>query len=158
MRRTSSLWPSLFHQRHLKPSTNISKNIRASQSYLLTRSFGGNASQIDSHTISPKIESFRRTMTNSSEDTKPIPVSDYFESAYSLEGGFPFENLHYYADGILFPVHIADLFPPPEEGNKSHLYRYKIMLKIGHGSYSTVWLALDLENQQVNNIFILDKI
>ncbi|KAJ8067182.1 hypothetical protein OCU04_004546 [Sclerotinia nivalis] len=86
-------------------------------------------------------------MTNTSSNPTPIPISDYFESSYSLEGNFSFENLDYYADGTLFPVHIGDLFPPKDEGDESHLYRYKVLLKIGHGSYSTVWLAIDLENE-----------
>ncbi|KAF7943203.1 hypothetical protein EAE96_011139 [Botrytis aclada] len=80
-------------------------------------------------------------------DPKSIPISDYFESFYSLDGNFSFENLDYYADGTLFPIHIGDLFPPKPEGDESYLYRYKVPLKIGHGSYSTVWLALDLEDE-----------
>ncbi|KAJ8067181.1 hypothetical protein OCU04_004546 [Sclerotinia nivalis] len=98
----------------------------------------------------PNIHKFNprhRKMTNTSSNPTPIPISDYFESSYSLEGNFSFENLDYYADGTLFPVHIGDLFPPKDEGDESHLYRYKVLLKIGHGSYSTVWLAIDLENE-----------
>jgi hypothetical protein len=72
--------------------------------------------------------------------------SDYFKSLYPLDD-YDIESPHYYADGTLFPVHIGDLFQPQDEDKTSASYRYKVMLKIGHGSYSTVWLAVDLQTE-----------
>ncbi|KAJ7151276.1 kinase-like domain-containing protein [Mycena crocata] len=44
-----------------------------------------------------------------------------------------------YGPGGLFPVKLGDLLGP--EGSNP---RYRISAKLGHGSYSTVWLARDL--------------
>lgn len=51
------------------------------------------------------------------------------------------EDLGAYADGSLFPVHLGDIF-------KSSSSSYQILVKIGHGSYSTVWLARDLDHDE----------
>ncbi|CAG8950121.1 hypothetical protein HYFRA_00008356 [Hymenoscyphus fraxineus] len=48
--------------------------------------------------------------------------------------GFRSENPIVYAMGRLPPVHLGDIYNS----------RYRIIQKIGSGSYSTVWLALDL--------------
>ncbi|KAF7350342.1 Protein kinase domain-containing protein [Mycena venus] len=47
-----------------------------------------------------------------------------------------------YGPGGLFPVKLGDVLCP--EGSASGSSRYRISAKLGHGSYSTVWLARDL--------------
>lgn len=85
------------------------------------------------------------TMTNSLEATDHDQVSDQYDSAYILSRCFHCERVEDYADRMLFPVHVGDLFPPPKKGGESHSYRYKVFLKTSYRSYSTVRLALDLE-------------
>ncbi|KAH8667361.1 kinase-like domain-containing protein [Tricladium varicosporioides] len=53
-----------------------------------------------------------------------------FYQFYSIDA----ENLVRYNDGAFLPVHLGDLYNG----------KYRVMLKIGYGSYSTVWLAVDL--------------
>ncbi len=43
------------------------------------------------------------------------------------------ESVEEYRHGGYHPVHLNDIFN----------YRYKIVGKLAHGQYSTVWLALD---------------
>ncbi|KAF4634494.1 hypothetical protein G7Y89_g3622 [Cudoniella acicularis] len=56
------------------------------------------------------------------------------------------ERLDRYVNGATLPVHLGDLIN----------HRYRVMLKIGHGSYSTVWLAADVRNQHVALKFLRD--
>jgi len=46
------------------------------------------------------------------------------------------EDISVYRDRRLLPVHLGDLYHG----------RYRIRLKVGHGSYSIVWLAVDEDN------------
>jgi hypothetical protein len=50
------------------------------------------------------------------------------------------EGTHYEPGG-LFPVKLGDILAP--EGSAPGSSRYRISAKLGHGSYSTVWLAHD---------------
>ncbi|KAJ7259885.1 kinase-like domain-containing protein [Mycena rebaudengoi] len=47
-----------------------------------------------------------------------------------------------YGPGGFFPVKLGDILSP--EGSAPGSLRYRISAKLGHGSYSTVWLARDL--------------
>ena len=60
-----------------------------------------------------------------------------------------FEDLTRYKQYGLHPVALGDVLPKPStcasDANKEA--RYRIMLKIGSGAFSTVWLARDLIGQ-----------
>ncbi|KZT32279.1 putative srpk, partial [Sistotremastrum suecicum HHB10207 ss-3] len=54
---------------------------------------------------------------------------------------FSTERLSSYKPGGFHPVHIGDLFSKIQATGRP---RYKILAKLGTGSYSTVWLATDM--------------
>ncbi len=58
-------------------------------------------------------------------------------SEYSVE--VPAEDIVQYCSGGYHPVHLGDCF---KDG------QYKIIHKLGFGSFSTVWLARDLQYVQ----------
>ncbi len=62
-------------------------------------------------------------------------ASAFFYYPFPVDG----EDLRAYVNGSLFPVHLGDIF-------NSLSSSYQVLLKIGHGSYSTVWLARDLDH------------
>ena len=49
------------------------------------------------------------------------------------------EDLEKYEPGGYHPVHLNDKFDPVDNN-----YRYEVLHKLGHGGFSTVWLAHDL--------------
>lgn len=51
-------------------------------------------------------------------------------------GGPGVEGPHLYRPGGYHPVHLGDV----------HHQRYKAIHKLGYGTYSTVWLARDLQS------------
>jgi len=53
---------------------------------------------------------------------------------YFLREGF--ENPHRYQPGGHHPVHLGDIY----------CKRYRVINKLGFGTYSTVWLAQDLQS------------
>jgi serine/threonine protein kinase len=63
-------------------------------------------------------------------------MSDRF--AFGLIDGM--EDDRDYGPGGFFPVKLGDILSP--EGSAAGS-RYRISAKLGHGSYSTVWLARD---------------
>lgn len=69
------------------------------------------------------------------------PVSDVSESPpeLHLEDEEAVEPLGAYREGGYHPTHIGDLH---QQG------RYEIVHKLGHGSYSTVWLARDYQTSK----------
>ncbi|KUJ23747.1 uncharacterized protein LY89DRAFT_726807 [Mollisia scopiformis] len=85
------------------------------------------------------------TLTSlSAASAKPYPSAtsddnEYVCPFFYYPAPMDVEDLGAYADGSLFPVHLGDIF-------KSSSSSYQILLKIGHGSYSTVWLARDLDH------------
>ncbi len=67
----------------------------------------------------------------SSEDSSCSNFVDIAEAEFLDESP---EFADYYGTGKLHPVHFGDLFDHS---------RYKILRKLGAGSFSTVWLARD---------------
>ena len=63
---------------------------------------------------------------------KPLAPFDFH---YSGPGA---EYLDGYRPGGYHPVHLGDVYHE----------RYKVLHKLGFGSYSTVWIARDLELEQ----------
>jgi hypothetical protein len=61
------------------------------------------------------------------------------------------ENLLQYQRYGLHPVLLGDVLPKPHTcvSNLEKKPRYRILLKVGFGSVSTVWLARDLREGQV---------
>lgn len=47
------------------------------------------------------------------------------------------EDYNAYVEGALPPVHLGEIYQS----------RYRLVLKLGHGSYSTVWLAVDVKEE-----------
>ncbi|KAJ7630044.1 kinase-like domain-containing protein [Mycena polygramma] len=64
-----------------------------------------------------------------------------------MEGHY--EKPDCYGPGGLFPVRIGDLLGPAPS-------RYRIVTKLGHGSYATVWLARDLVGQRTVALKIVE--
>ncbi|KAJ7630038.1 kinase-like domain-containing protein [Mycena polygramma] len=60
-----------------------------------------------------------------------------------------FEEPNSYKPGGLFPVRLGDVLGP-------HPPRYRIFTKLGHGSYSTVWLARDLVGKRTVALKIVE--
>ncbi|KAH6919188.1 kinase-like domain-containing protein [Coprinopsis sp. MPI-PUGE-AT-0042] len=58
-----------------------------------------------------------------------------FPEYYPIDG---VENIERYAPGGYHPVNLGDVLHE----------RYRIVNKLGHGAYSTVWLALDTQQEQ----------
>jgi len=54
------------------------------------------------------------------------------------------ENLEQYCEGEFHPIHIGDQFHD----------RYRIVNKLGYGSYSTVWLVKDEQRSQYSSLKI----
>ncbi|KAI9731521.1 MAG: hypothetical protein M1834_004641 [Cirrosporium novae-zelandiae] len=50
----------------------------------------------------------------------------------------PTEDIENYGSGGLYPVHFGDIFKEP---------RYKVIRRLGYGSFSTVWLVKDFHSQ-----------
>lgn len=75
-------------------------------------------------------------MTASPPPTPPArsPNNDEFRFKPNT---LPCEWIEAYHPGGYHPVHLGDLF---------HHDQYKVIRKLGNGSYSTVWLALDLKS------------
>ncbi len=70
----------------------------------------------------------------------PIEHEEHSPFLYDPEGElFHVEELNKYADGTLYPVHLGDVF-----SSQTSTTTYQVIMKIGHGSYSTVWLAQDM--------------
>lgn len=70
----------------------------------------------------------------SSSSYRLLPL--YHPGAYFK--GWRGERFDQYATGTLPPVHLGDIYES----------RYRIIFKMGHGSYSTVWLAIDLQEDE----------
>lgn len=73
--------------------------------------------------------------------SNPAPIEYAHWSMYDDDTGqiHPHEPLEHYAPGGFHPVAIADTFKDT---------RYTILRKLGHGGYSTVWLASDNKANQ----------
>jgi hypothetical protein len=61
-------------------------------------------------------------------------ITNHFDFSRDYFYSCTFERMEKYYDRLFFPVHIGDTYQE----------RYRIMLKIGHGASSIVWLAVDL--------------
>jgi serine/threonine-protein kinase SRPK3 len=68
--------------------------------------------------------------------THPISLLQNDDTYWGHDGA---EDLEQYRSGGFHPVHLGDEY---DEG------RYKIVYKIGYGSYSTVWLARDSQRDR----------
>lgn len=66
---------------------------------------------------------------------------DYF--LYADEG---IENEDKYKPGGYHPVTLGDVLPSPSN-SQSRNPRYRIMQKLGHGAFATIWLARDLTDE-----------
>ncbi|KAK4872115.1 hypothetical protein RN001_016239 [Aquatica leii] len=82
------------------------------------------------HSCSPTINKFQPI-----EDPKRVTVED-LKKLVDKEEGETVESVAYYCRGGYMPVLVGQLIGPKN--------RYKIIRKIGWGTYSTVWLSQDL--------------
>lgn len=64
------------------------------------------------------------------EPLKPLKSIDFHFASSDVE------SPHLYQPGGYHPVHLGDIYCD----------RYKVIHKLGFGSYSTVWLARDLNS------------
>ncbi|EDR15940.1 uncharacterized protein LACBIDRAFT_321041 [Laccaria bicolor S238N-H82] len=51
------------------------------------------------------------------------------------------EEISRYTYGGYHPIQLGDVLPPPADTEPSNSRKYRILSKLGHGSFSTVWLA-----------------
>jgi len=70
----------------------------------------------------------------------PVMAVDEGEGFF-YDGDDNVENLRMYKPGGYHPVHLGDVLPKMSASRKP---RYRVMQKLGHGAFSTVWLARDL--------------
>lgn len=79
------------------------------------------------------------TTTTTTESIRPVYVPyDYDEGAESIEE---------YKPGGFHPTHLGDLL--------GHDGRYRVVHKLGHGGFGTVWLCRDLEEKRWRAVKIL---
>lgn len=78
--------------------------------------------------------------------TPSLPRMDHTDSSASSKWQPPLyawnedvESLEHYCPGGYHPVHLGDTFSAG---------RYEVIHKLGHGSYSTVWLCKDIPQQR----------
>lgn len=84
--------------------------------------------------------SLKRGIEGFSEKEIDQDAFEPFFMFYSIDA----ERLESYKGGAFFPVHLGELYRN----------RYRIMLKIGYGSYSTVWFAVDLRTRLVTFVLL----
>ena len=58
------------------------------------------------------------------------------------------EDITYYFPGGYHPIVIGDVLSPSGENSESGSRQYRIMHKLGYGSYSTVWLAQKTDSSE----------
>ena len=58
------------------------------------------------------------------------------------------EDITYYFPGGYHPIVVGDILSPSGENGESGSRQYKIMRKLGYGSYSTVWLAQKTDSSE----------
>ncbi|KAG6060188.1 hypothetical protein E4U17_004861 [Claviceps sp. LM77 group G4] len=75
---------------------------------------------------------------------------DQYETFFFSGGDAEFEDLTKYKQYGLHPIILGDVLPKPLTcvSDVSKEPRYRIMLKLGYGAFSTVWLARDLVEER----------
>ena len=68
------------------------------------------------------------------------------EPAFFCNGNDEMEDIHQDKPGGYHPVRLGDVLPR-EPASTSTTHRYRILQKLGHGAFSTVWLAKDVTNR-----------
>jgi serine/threonine-protein kinase SRPK3 len=58
------------------------------------------------------------------------------------------EDITYYIPGGYHPIVIGDVLSPSGENSRNGSRQYRIMCKLGYGSYSTVWLAQKTDSSE----------
>lgn len=66
------------------------------------------------------------------------------EPAFFYNGSDEMEDIYQYKPGGYHPVRLGDVLP---RDPASTTHRYRILQKLGHGAFATVWLAKDVTNQ-----------
>ena len=59
---------------------------------------------------------------------------------FFYNGGDEVEDINQYKPGGYHPVLLGDVLPKEST-------RYRVLQKLGHGSFATVWLAKDLQGE-----------
>lgn len=82
-------------------------------------------------------------MSSSSVDDSVNTPTSPLEHFYF--NGENVEDMRLYKPGGYHPVHFGDTFSTCPD---SHHPRYRVLHKLGHGSFSTVWLAQDMAHNK----------
>ena len=51
------------------------------------------------------------------------------------------ENIRRYTYGGYHPIYLGEILSTPADTEPNNSRKYRILSKLGHGSFSTVWLA-----------------
>ena len=68
---------------------------------------------------------------------KPVPPQRLFY----WNGDDDVENASRYTSGGYHPIRIGEVISAPPDTESGHPRKYRILSKLGHGAFSTVWLA-----------------
>ena len=66
---------------------------------------------------------------------KPVPLSLHWNADDDVE------NIRRYTYGGYHPIRLGEVLSTPADTEPSNSRKYRILSKLGHGSFSTVWLA-----------------